>query len=146
MNEYIPEILREGELDLGLPPGGSRRKPTELEKTEAEAELVEHQKIVDYDTKEYPVEVLVEKYLTGKDEEQNEIFVPDYQRDFTWTEDRQSKFIESVLIGLPIQERRKSKTISGSSYHLLRVKLLSRRFHRVKMRWLKRTAKLWPKP
>ena len=34
--------------------------------------------------------------------DENEIFVPDYQREFVWPNDRRSKFIESVLIGLPI--------------------------------------------
>lgn len=90
------------EPDLGLNLEGCRKRPTELQKIEAEAEIVEHHAIVDYDTKEYPVEVIVEKYLTGKDEDENEIFVPDYQREFVWPNDRRSKFIESVLIGLPI--------------------------------------------
>jgi len=69
---------------------------------EAEAQILENERVVNYDTKEYPVETIVEKYLTGKEDDQNELFVPDYQRDFTWPEDQQSKFIESVLIGLPI--------------------------------------------
>ncbi|MFA0480169.1 DUF262 domain-containing protein [Vibrio splendidus] len=29
-------------------------------------------------------------------------YIPDYQREFVWAEDRQSKFIESVIMGLPI--------------------------------------------
>lgn len=90
------------ELELGIASAEWRKRPTELQKAEAEAEIIQHQRIVDYDTKEYPVEVMVEKYLTGKEEDESEIFVPDYQRDFTWSEERQSKFIESVLIGLPI--------------------------------------------
>lgn len=69
---------------------------------EAEAQIVQHHKSVDYDTREYPVEVLVSKYLENKEEEENELFVPDYQREHTWPERHQSKFIESVLIGLPI--------------------------------------------
>lgn len=88
--------------ELGLNLGACRKQPTELQKAEAEEEILEHQRIVDYDTKEYPVEVIVEKYLTGKDDDENEIFVPDYQREFVWPNDRRSKFIESVLIGLPI--------------------------------------------
>ena len=66
------------------------------------AQLEKEKKIVDYDTKEYPVEVLVQKYSDSLEDEENELFVPDYQRDFVWTEKRQSKFIESVLLGLPI--------------------------------------------
>jgi hypothetical protein len=68
----------------------------------AEEQIETHHRTVDYDTREYPVEVLVEKYLTGLDTDENEIFVPDYQRDHTWEPRRKSRFIESVLIGLPI--------------------------------------------
>jgi hypothetical protein len=82
-------------------------KPTHVPKSDAEREaaesqIVEMQRDVDYDTKEYPVETVVHKYLQGIDEDENEIFIPDYQRDFTWDVARQSKFIESVMIGLPI--------------------------------------------
>lgn len=69
---------------------------------DAEAQILENEKVVNYDTKEYPVETIVEKYLTGLEDDTNELFVPDYQRDFTWPDEQQSKFIESVLIGLPI--------------------------------------------
>ncbi|MBO1348306.1 MAG: DUF262 domain-containing protein [Hormoscilla sp. GUM202] len=67
----------------------------------AEAEIREKQKTVDYDTKEYPVEVLVLKYRDGLDEDTNELYIPDYQRDLMWDESRQSKFIESIFLGLP---------------------------------------------
>lgn len=71
-------------------------------KEAAEAEIREKQKPVDYETKEYPVEVLVKKYMEGRDDDTNELFIPDYQRELAWDEKRQSKFIESVLLGLPI--------------------------------------------
>ncbi|MBI3258706.1 MAG: DUF262 domain-containing protein [Ignavibacteriae bacterium] len=50
----------------------------------------------DYDTREYPLEVLVEKYR------KEEIFVPHYQRKFVWDTKRQSRFIESLFLGVPI--------------------------------------------
>ena len=67
-------------------------------------QLEKEKEIVDYDTKEYPVEVLVQKYNSKieNEDEENELFVQNYQRDFVWTEKRQSKFIESVILGLPI--------------------------------------------
>lgn len=68
----------------------------------AEAQIRDRRKPVDYNTLEYPIEILVQKYLDGIDEDENEIFIPDYQREMRWDEDRQSKFIESVLLGLPI--------------------------------------------
>ena len=68
----------------------------------AEEEILNEQKIVDYDTREYPVEVIVQKYMQAIEDEENELFIPNYQRDFTWSKKRQSKFIESVMLGLPI--------------------------------------------
>lgn len=75
---------------------------TSQKKEIAEAEIREKREPVDYNTLEYPIEVLVQKYLGGIDEDENELFIPDYQREMTWDEDRQSKFIESILLGLPI--------------------------------------------
>jgi hypothetical protein len=75
---------------------------TDQQKEAAEEEIREKQKIVDYDTKEYPVEVLVQKYRDGLDEDINELYIPDYQRAMIWSDDNQSKFIESIFLGLPI--------------------------------------------
>ena len=75
---------------------------TDEQKEAAEAEIREKQKIVDYDTKEYPVEVLAQKYREGLDEDINELYIPDYQRDIAWTDEHQSRFIESIFLGLPI--------------------------------------------
>ena len=71
-------------------------------KETAEAEIRDKRKPVDYSTLEYPIEIIVNKYLAGRDEDENELFIPDYQREMAWDEDRQSKFIESILLGLPI--------------------------------------------
>lgn len=75
--------------------------------SDPEIEALEEQisnlrKLVDYITLEYPVEVIVDKYLRGIEDDENEIFVPQYQRDFVWSDSRQSKFIESLFLGLPI--------------------------------------------
>lgn len=71
-------------------------------KETAEAEIRDKRKPVDYSTLEYPIEIIVNKYLAGIDEDENELFIPDYQREMAWDDDRQSKFIESILLGLPI--------------------------------------------
>lgn len=68
----------------------------------AEDQILEKQKIVDFDIKEFTIELLISKYLKGIDENDNDIFIPEYQRNFVWDKTRQSKFIESVLLGLPI--------------------------------------------
>ncbi|NIB43105.1 DUF262 domain-containing protein [Pseudomaricurvus alkylphenolicus] len=70
--------------------------------TEADNAIRQHQRVVDYDTKEFTVEMVVNKYSKGLADDTNELFVPDYQRDFVWKEDNQSRLIESLLIGLPI--------------------------------------------
>jgi hypothetical protein len=69
---------------------------------QAEEQIRAHATDVDYAVREYPIEVLVSKYLDGASQGENEIFVPDYQRNFVWSDEQQSRFVESVLIGLPI--------------------------------------------
>lgn len=68
----------------------------------AEAAIRMHRRDVDFETKEYTIELTVQKYSEGLENNENELFVPDYQRDFIWPEKKQSKLIESLLIGLPI--------------------------------------------
>ena len=62
----------------------------------AETQLIETQQSVDYDVKEFTVGYLVQQFI------QKDIYIPVYQREFVWDKKRQSKFIESVLLGLPI--------------------------------------------
>ena len=68
----------------------------------AEHQIYNEQKSVGYDTREFTIEIMVQKYKIGIEEDKNDLFVPDYQRDFVWDETRQSKFIESIILGLPI--------------------------------------------
>ena len=67
-----------------------------------EKQIYEEQKIVDFDTREFTIEYITDKYLTDIESEENEIYVPDYQREFVWDDIRQSKLIESIILGLPI--------------------------------------------
>ena len=69
---------------------------------ELENEIEKQQRNVSFDTKEYTIEIIVQKYLNDLDKDQNEFFVPEYQREFVWDVIRQSRFIESLMIGLPI--------------------------------------------
>lgn len=68
----------------------------------AEAQIETFRREVRFDIREFPVEVIVQKYLEGLEEGRNELFIPDYQRDMAWSEARQARFIESVMIGLPV--------------------------------------------
>lgn len=80
------------------------------EKEDIEKQIKESMQSYDYETLEYPISVLVAQYelsLSKNFQEIEEnigniIYVPDYQREFIWKLDRQSKFIESILIGVPI--------------------------------------------
>lgn len=78
----------------------------------SEKQIYDLRKTVRYDIRELTIEIIVNKYINGKNydpdvkdksaEFYNCIFVPEYQRDFTWDNVRQSRFIESVILGLPI--------------------------------------------
>jgi hypothetical protein len=89
----------ESELTL-FPSHKPDRSPAEIEA--AEKQIVAQLKDVRYIVREYPVEVVVQKYLKGRKTDQNEVYVPDYQRELIWPERHKSRFIESLLIGLPI--------------------------------------------
>lgn len=65
-------------------------------------QIEELQKITDYEIKEWPIGVLVEKFTNGRETDESEIFIPDYQREMVWTPKQQSRFIESILIKLPV--------------------------------------------
>ncbi|MDX2826747.1 DUF262 domain-containing protein [Streptomyces ipomoeae] len=69
---------------------------TPEEQDAAEEQIVAQSKRIDFYITEYSVEILAQKMRDG------EYVVPSYQREFTWEHERKSKFIESVLMGLPI--------------------------------------------
>lgn len=53
--------------------------PSPKQVEDAEKQIRALQTDVDYDTREYPVGVVVSKYLEGLAEDENELFIPDYQ-------------------------------------------------------------------
>lgn len=69
---------------------------SDQQRAAAEAEIVEQSKRIEFYLTEYSVEILAAKMRDG------EFQVPPYQRAFTWEDDRKSRFLESVMIGLPI--------------------------------------------
>lgn len=62
----------------------------------AEKQIFEQSKRIEFYITEYTIELLANKMENGDFE------VPNYQREFTWEDERKSRFIESVLMGLPI--------------------------------------------
>lgn len=69
-----------------------------------EKEFNDNSKFYEYRTRDYPYEVLCTKYSdeTVKDCPQGSLYVPAYQREFVWSDDQKSKYIESVLLGVPL--------------------------------------------
>lgn len=62
----------------------------------AEEQIVEQSRRIEFYLTEYSIELLANKMHNGDFE------VPAYQREFTWELKRKSRFIESLLMGLPI--------------------------------------------
>jgi hypothetical protein len=83
------------------------KTPEEIER--AEEQIIEVQKDYRYRIADYSIGELLKKFIVKgqepnfEDESISGLYVPQYQRDFIWKEPMQSKFIESLLMGVPIQ-------------------------------------------
>lgn len=62
----------------------------------ADAQIKLKQSDVDYDTKDFTIDYIIRAF------QDDYFYIPDYQRKFVWDQKRQRRFIESVLLGLPI--------------------------------------------
>lgn len=69
---------------------------SEEEVAQTEAQIVELSKRIEFYLTEYSVELLANKM------DRDDFVVPSYQREYTWEPDRKSRFIESLVLGLPI--------------------------------------------
>lgn len=74
----------------------ANKKITPEKIVNAENQLKVLQKQVEYDTKDFTLELLLSKFDRG------DFFIPNYQRQFIWKTKNKTLFIESVLLGLPI--------------------------------------------
>ncbi|HHR6131251.1 TPA: DUF262 domain-containing protein [Providencia alcalifaciens] len=86
-----------------------------VDKVKLEEQIYSKRRDVKYDMRDLTVEYLTNKYKAGieyseADEEErkhieinrNVLYIPEYQREFTWDDKRSAKLIESILLGLPI--------------------------------------------
>ncbi|MGW8788686.1 DUF262 domain-containing protein, partial [Heyndrickxia sporothermodurans] len=73
----------------------------------AENQILEQQSRVDYDIRDFPIAFIVDNFDEG------EYFVPEYQREYVWTNDYKVRLIESLLLGLPIPLIFLSDTATG---------------------------------
>ncbi|MDM1503934.1 DUF262 domain-containing protein [Myroides marinus] len=76
---------------------------------EAETQIKEIQVDYNYRIGDFSIGELLKKFVKKGEEPEFEddsisgLFVPTYQRDFVWQEVMQSRFIESIFMGVPIQ-------------------------------------------
>lgn len=68
----------------------------------ADNEIRLAQRNIGYNVREWTVEVIVQKYGDNLKSDKNELFIPDYQRDYKWDVKTASRFIESILLDFPI--------------------------------------------
>jgi hypothetical protein len=73
-----------------------------------EEQIQEQSSKVDYDTKDLPIELIVDRF------KEQRIFIPEYQREFVWEEERQSRLVESIMLGLPIPLLFLAQTAAGT--------------------------------
>lgn len=71
-------------------------------KAAAEAAIRTAQKDISYGTREFTIELILQKYREGLSTDENELFIPDYQRGYKWDDKTLSRFIESILLDFPI--------------------------------------------
>lgn len=71
-------------------------KITSAKLNKANEQIKLEQKSMDYDTRDYPIEFIVQKFSN------NSYFIPQYQRNKVWSQHQKERFIESLLLGYPI--------------------------------------------
>jgi Protein of unknown function DUF262 len=77
----------------------NRKQPnqfTENQIASAERQIVDQSEKIEFYVTEYTIEILAQKMNNGDFE------IPAYQRKYTWDKKRKSRFIESILMGLPV--------------------------------------------
>lgn len=66
------------------------------ERQAVDLQIKEMQKQIDYDTKDFTIELLIDKF------KKKDFFIPAYQREFIWQSKNKTLFLESIFLGLPI--------------------------------------------
>jgi hypothetical protein len=78
-----------------------KSKFSEEELEEIQEQINDKSGLYEYRTKDYPFEVIHTKFGFEDDLEAT-LYVPDYQREFVWDRKKQSRFIESVILKVPL--------------------------------------------
>lgn len=70
---------------------------TEEQKVAAEEQIRALRKEIDYNTRDYSIDFLIQQFRD------DEFYIPDeYQRQYIWNDADKNRFVESILLGLPI--------------------------------------------
>ena len=69
---------------------------SEADLRKAETEIKEKQREVDYDQRHFTIDYIVQLFNA------DELYIPNYQRPFVWRDRQKMRFIESVILGVPI--------------------------------------------
>lgn len=110
--EYRPDP---SEADQAAPSGEPVPLAIPASEDEVEREIRENLRQVSYLAKEYTIDELIRRHENMMEgEERSELYVPSYQREFIWEPWRRSRFIESILIGLPIPQLLLAQQIAPS--------------------------------
>lgn len=71
-----------------------------------EEKINNKQETHDFEIREFPVGVIVDMFTKppqgGSEYDEPVLYIPDYQRDYVWSDKQKSEFIESLIINLPI--------------------------------------------
>lgn len=71
-------------------------------KENVERKIRKSNRNINYNIREWTIEIILKKYSDGLDCDKNELFIPDYQREYKWDLKVASRFIESIILEFPI--------------------------------------------
>lgn len=69
---------------------------SDAQRSAAEAQIRELQRDVRFDVRDFPIEFMLNQFRSEN------LYIPDYQREFIWKPQHKCAFVESVILGLPI--------------------------------------------
>lgn len=76
---------------------GRKDPVSEEQKVAAEEQIRALRKEIDYNTRDYSIDFLIQQFRD------DEFYIPDeYQRQYIWNDADKNRFVESILLGLPI--------------------------------------------
>ncbi|CAH1536007.1 conserved hypothetical protein [Vibrio owensii] len=98
----ITELKRQLELETNETEKIRLQSQISELRDEAERQIRKSNRDIHYSIREWSIEIILDKYSSGIEDDTNELFIPDYQRDYKWDPKIASRFIESILLDFPI--------------------------------------------